>query len=433
MGALKPLILAAFAAPAMPLAALYFPVFVYLAPFYAAERGVDLAWLGAALIIIRLLDAVTDPAMGAISDRFRMRWGRRKPWLAISTPLVVVSVWMAMVPPAEAGLAYAVIWLTALTLAWTVALTPYYAWGGEIATGYAGRARVTAWRESAALVGVIAAAVAYDQAGGGGAGLRAIAIMVAVLLPVAVLAAMIWAREPTDYSRRRIKLREALTAIAGNAPFRRLISAYLLNGAANALPATLFLFFVEQRLAAPEAAGPLLILYFVSAVLGAPFWVWAARRWEKHKTWSAAMLYACAVFVFAPFLGPGDVAGFAVICALTGLALGADLALPPSMQADVVDLDTAETGDQRTGVFFALWSVATKAALAITGGLALILLDRAGFEAVGDNSGRALFMLAALYAWAPVTLKLVAVAIMWRFPLGRAEHDRLRARIEGEG
>ena len=82
---------------------------------------------------------------------------------------------------------------------------------------------------------------------------------------------------------------------------------------------------------------------------------------------------------------------YEVITALTGLALGADLALPPSMQADVVDLDTAETGDQRTGVFFALWSVATKAALAITGGLALILLDRAGFEAVGDNSGRALF------------------------------------------
>ncbi len=423
-------VLAAFAAPALPLAALYFPVFVYLAPFYAAERGVDLAALGAALIVIRLLDAVTDPAMGALSDRMGTRFGRRKPWLAISTPLVIISVWMAMVPPEGAGLSHAVLWLTALTLSWTIALTPYYAWGGEIATGYAGRARVTAWRECFGLIGVVAAAIVYNQAGGGGEGLRAIAIMVAILLPIAVLVALIWAPEPLDYSRQRIKWRDALKPLISNRPFRRLITAYLINGAANALPATLFLFFVEQRLASPEAAGPLLILYFICAVAGAPFWVWAARRWEKHKAWGVAMLYACVVFAAAPFLGPGDVTGFAVICVLTGLALGADLALPPAIQADVVDLDTATTGEQRTGVFFALWSVATKAALAITGGLALILLDGVGFQAAGPNEEDALFLLAALYAWAPVVLKLIAVALMWRFPLDRAAHDDLREKIE---
>ena len=73
--------LAAYAAPALPLGMLYFPVYVYLPPFYAS-RGVDLAALGAILLGARLLDAVTDPAMGVLSDRMTTRWGRRRPWLA---------------------------------------------------------------------------------------------------------------------------------------------------------------------------------------------------------------------------------------------------------------------------------------------------------------------------------------------------------------
>jgi GPH family glycoside/pentoside/hexuronide:cation symporter len=115
---------------------------------------------------------------------------------------------------------------------------------------------------------------------------------------------------------------------------------------------------------------------------------------------------------------------------LTGLALGADLALPPAIQADVVDHDTAATGEQRTGLFFALWSVATKAALALAGGAALIALDLAGFAPGGENDAAALTALALLYAAAPVVLKLAAVAMMWRFPIDREEQARLRARIE---
>jgi Na+/melibiose symporter-like transporter len=143
------------------------------------------------------------------------------------------------------------------------------------------------------------------------------------------------------------------------------------------------------------------------------------------------MIYACAVFLFVPLLGPGDVAGYAAICVLTGLALSADLALPPAIQADVVDIDTAAYGEQRTGLYFALWSVATKAALAVSGGAALIVLDLAGFEAGAPNDTQALGALVVLYALVPVVLKLVAVALMWRFPVDRAEHDRLRAAIEG--
>ncbi len=421
--------LVAYSLPALPLAALYFPVYVYVAPFYAAEFGVALGAIGALFIAVRLLDAVTDPLMGWTSDRLRLPFGRRRPWMALSAPLVAVSVWMLMVPPADAGFAHLALWMTALTLSWTVALTPWYAWGAEIDGDYAGRARVTAWREAASLIGTVLAVVLYNLADDAVAGMRAVALFVAIGMPLAAAAAVLRAPEPRDYSRSRLSLRDAAAALRGNAPFRRLLLAYFVNGCANALPAGLFLFFIEDYLGAPDA-GWLLLVYFLCAVAAMPFWTWAARRWSKHRAWGGAMVFCCVVFACALLLRPGDVAGFAAICVLTGLALSADLALPPAMQADVVDVDTAETGEQRTGLFFALWSVATKAALALAGGAALIALQLVGFAAGGDNSPEALRSLVLLYAGAPVALKLLAVVLMWNFPLSREEHDQLRLRIE---
>ncbi|TVQ52140.1 MAG: MFS transporter [Rhodobacteraceae bacterium] len=422
-------ILLAYALPALPLAALYFPTYVYVAPFYAGERGVALAALGALFIGVRLLDAVTDPLMGWISDRTPARFGRRKLWLAVSAPLVGLSTWMLLVPPEDAGFGHAAVWLSALTLSWTVALTPYYAWGAEIDAGYSARARVAAWREAMTLLGTVVAVVLYNTADGAASGLRAVALLVAFGAPVCALAALVGAPEPQDFSRARLSLREAAAALRGNRPFRRLIAAYVVNGAANALPAGLFLFFIEDYLQAPDA-GWLLLIYFLCAIAAIPVWTWLAKRLSKHRAWGIAMLYACAVFAFVPLLGPGDVVAFTVICVLTGFALSADLALPTAIQADVVDVDTAATGEQRTGLFFALWSVATKAALAVAGGAALIVLDVVGFRPGEANDPAALRALALLYAAAPVALKIVAVAMMWRFPLDRRAHDALRARIE---
>ena len=422
--------LIAYALPAAPLAALYFPVYVYVAPFYAAERAVPLSAIGGLLIAVRLLDAVSDPAMGWISDRSRTRWGRRKIWLGVAAPLVCVSVWMVMVPPEDAGFAHIALWLSALTLSWTVALTPYYAWGAEITGDYDGRSRISAWREGTTLVGTVLAVVLYQSAGQGEPGLRAVALFVLIALPLATATALAFAGEPLDWSRTRLSIAEAARALRDNPHFRRLLAAYFVNGAANAFPAGLFLFFIEDVLRAPEA-GWLLLVYFLCAIAGMPLWAALARRLSKHRAWGWAMLWACLIFLPVPLLGEGDVWIFAAISALTGLALGADLALPTAMQADVVDWDTARNGEQRTGLFFALWSVATKAALAVAGGAALIALDLFGYEAGGENTPGALLAVALLYAFAPVVLKLLAVAMMWNFPLDRDAQDRLRVEIEG--
>ena len=120
---------------------------------------------------------------------------------------------------------------------------------------------------------------------------------------------------------------------------------------------------------------------------------------------------------------------FVLICGASGLALGADLALPPSIQADVVDLDWLQSGQRRTGLFFALWSMTTKLSLALAVGIAFPLLDLIGFEAGGQNDHAALFGLAALYGLLPVAIKIGATLLIWNFPIGAREQIELQGEL----
>jgi Na+/melibiose symporter-like transporter len=284
------------------------------------------------------------------------------------------------------------------------------------------------------VVGVLAATGLPQLLGEGMAeAMRVLAWGLILSLPLAVLICVTTVPDRPRRGENALGLRKGLRILAANRPFRRLLAAYLLNGIANGLPATLFVFFVVHvlRLNFDTWAGPLLFLYFLSAVIAVPAWLALAKRHGKAPTWCLAMILASLCFLPVPFLGPGDGGVFLAICIFTGIALGAELALPPSIQADVVDLDRAETGRERTGLFFALWGMATKLALALAAGIALPLLQLFGFDptqARGETGG--LLALALLYGGLPVLLKLAAMTLLRDFPITAASHARLRAQLE---
>jgi len=439
-GRLPRLVLVAYGLPALPAAMLGLPLLVHLPGFYAQEMGIGLTAVGTILLLARLWDGVTDPLIGFLSDRTRTRLGRRRPWIIASLPLVLAGAWLLFRPPEGAGASHLLIWSFVVYLGWTMMQIPHQAWGAELSMDYAERARISATREAFALVGVIVAAAlpatlaAFGGAGGQtgpGAALAAIAVLTLVLLPASGAAMLAVVPEPPPARTASLATAEGWRVLARNRPFRRLLSAYLLNGIANGLPSTLFLMYVEHRLGLASLQGVFLLVYFLAGLAGVPLALALARRLGKHRAWCVAMLVTCAAFAWAPLLPHGAALGFAAICLVTGLGLGADLALPPAMQADVVDEDTAAGGEGRAGLYFAVWGMATKLALALAVGLAFPLLDAAGFEprAAQQVPGAGL-ALAALYAWGPVLLKLAAVALMWRFPLDEKRHAALAAVIQ---
>ena len=428
--------LLAYALPALPLAMLSLPLYVLLPSFYASQLGLPIAAVGGALLIVRIFDAACDPIVGVLCDRWRPAFGRRRLWTIAAAAPTALASYAVFAPPSGAGLFYLTIWGVALSGAWSAMLIPYTTWGAELSTTYAGRTRVAGFREALAVVGTLAALViqaVVAQQVSERAALFVIGVTLAIAIPVTALTAVSFAPEPPDATVERVAWRGGFSQLRQNKPFVRLLIAFLLNGCANGFPATLFLFFVNDRLEANSAAGPLLVLYFLCGVIGVPIWLALAKRWSKHRAWSVAMIGACVFFIAAPFLRAGDVWLFAIICAGTGLALGADLMLPPAIQADVIDVDTAQTGEQRGGLYFALWSLATKLALALAVGMAFPLLARFGFDpAAGLKTESGLSMLAFLYAGAPVILKALAIALMWNFPLDASEQLRLRGLIRAQ-
>jgi len=419
--------LLAYAAPAVPLALLGLPLTVHLPAFWAGDMGLSLAMVGAILTVVRLFDAVADPLVGRWSDRI----GRRKPFIAAALPVAGVGVAGLFFPPEGAGALWLLGFSVLVALGWTLMSLPYQAWGAELSGDYAERARITGWREGAAILGIVLSAALPAVLGLSGAA-ATLAMLAALTLGLAlplVLWMLVRVPEAVRRTTTHASLRAALRMAARNAPFRRLLAAWLVNGIANGLPAALFLLLVAHVLLAPEAAGPLLLLYFLAGIAGLPLWTWLAARRGKHVAWCIAMLWACAAFAFVPLLGPGAVVGFAVICVASGLGLGADMALPPAIQADVVDLDELESGENRAGLFFAAWTMAQKAGQALAVGIAFPLLELVGFRTEGGNGEGALMALVALYCVLPVVLKLAAVGMMWRFPLTAARQAEIRAKL----
>ncbi|MSP88811.1 MAG: MFS transporter [Alphaproteobacteria bacterium] len=429
--------LAAYGLPGLPLAALGIPLYVYLPTYYADDLGLGLATVGLVLLAARLWDALIDPPIGWLSDHWTTRFGRRRPWIALAVLPACAALWALFVPPVGASAMYLLGWTAILYLAWTMLQLPYTAWGAELSDDYHERSRIAGTREGFVILGTLMAVALpptlLGAEAGRGASLALLAAALVVLLPMAVALALGAVPEPTRRAQPGPGWRAGLALLAENGPFCRLVLAYLLNGIANGLPATLFLLFVEDRLQLPAATGLMLTTYFLAGIAGVPLWLRLSRRWGKHRTWVAAMLWASAAFCWAPLLGPGDFWPYFALCALSGLALGADLVLPVSIQADVVDLDTADGGGRRTGLYFALWAMATKLALALAVGLAFPLLDAAGFRAGAANEPPALLALALLYGGLPVAFKLAASALVWKFPLDAAAQSALRQRIESRG
>lgn len=417
--------------PGLPLAALGLPLYIYLPTFYAEQLGLGLAAVGAALLIARVSDVITDPLIGLLSDWLPLP-SRRKWLMAIATPLLILAIWALFIPPEGSGFYWLLSWSLLVYLAWSLLTLPYTAWGAELSGDYDQRSTITASRESFVLIGTLFAAglplalgISSDAPG---EALAVLAQFLAFLLPVTVLLCLFKVPESNRRSQP-INFRAGLALLKKNGLFTRLLFAYFMNGIANGLPATLFLLFVSYVLVLPEQFGLLLSAYFISGLIGLPIGVKLAQRFSKHRVWGVSMLWAVVIFAWVPSLDAGDFIPFLTICILSGLSLGIDMALPASIQADVIDLDSTKGGGQRSGFFFGLWGMATKLSLALAVGIAFPLLAALGFDTQTAPADNNLLALSVLYGLFPIPFKLIAAWTIWRFPLDRKQHQSLQQQL----
>ncbi|HUN00881.1 MAG TPA: MFS transporter [Halothiobacillus sp.] len=411
---LAPTRMLAYGLAGLPLALMGIPLYVYLPPFYANQLGLGLGAVGLALMLSRLWDVILDPIVGYYADLIPGRY-RRKTLIAAGLPIFIISLAYLMQPQAGVGLSYLYFWAFLAFLGWTLISLPYLSLGAEADPTPHGRTRLSATREGAGLLGVILAAALPLILGSSepSALLSAVFWVVALSLPLALILLFLTVPE-SQYRRPPIALTSGLPLLWANKPLRTLLLSFFLNNLANGIPAALFILFITDRLGAAASLGTLMLLYFGAGILALPFWTYIAHHIGKRRAWGFSVALAAISFAFVPFLHPGDTLLFGIICVITGLSLGADMALPAAIQGDLASRDANAGGGDRTGLFFGLFGLTTKLALAIAVGLGFGLLSAAGYPAGhAPNSPHDTLVLGWIYGGLPVLFKLLAAWIIF--------------------
>lgn len=393
---------------ALMLAAAGIPLYIHLPRFASLNLGIGLATVGTILLVIRLVDLVQDPVIGWAIDR----WPNAQSAFAV-TAAIGLAIGFPLLFGLDAGpnvVGQIIAILVLLFSSYSLGMILLYARSATLAATPAPRDVMTmaAFREGGMLTGVVVASIMptlFMAMGASAQGYPAFGLFLGALaLACVAISFPIWQRQPIPGQPL------SLSGLSQSGALRLLVLA-LVNSLPVAITSTLFLFFVEDRLQLPGKAGPLLILFFLSAGLSLPLWTRVSHRVGPKITLLIAMPLAILGFAGAAFLAPGNLVGFALVCIASGAALGADMVILPAMFSGALNRAGLEPS-----LAFGIWSFAGKLGLALAAFLVLPLLERNGFAPGVPNTAQALTTLNISYAVIPCILKLGAMALVLALP-----------------
>ena len=421
----------------MPIQMALIPLYALIPNYYNVDMGLSLTAVGSVWLLARLFDGITDPLIGWLSDHTRTRWGRRRVWMVASIPILGLAIFKLFIPEPPVTIAYLFGWLVVLWIGWTMLFIPYYSWAAELSPDYHERTRITGWRSAIGMVANIASkavpvvAIYLFDFGGTRETLLLIAIMMLILLPTSIGLTVYKVPERRDFLPAKIPILPGLKVLAKNIAFRRLILAFFSNQVGTAAMLALTAYFVRGVL--QDDQNTILTLLVVSSftLTSIPFWMWFGRRYDKHRAWCFGILGYAFIHAGHLLLGAGDYYYSLPIAAAAAFMSGAGWVMPHAMKADVIDVDTIASGEDRAAWMFAVWSFASKIAYSVGPWFALTALAIFGFnvETAANPSVQDVIVLKALFVGIPLVTYSIAASMTWNFPLTSEAHQAIREEV----
>src|SRR5476649_2021375 len=430
--------LVAYSTLQLPLAMAALPIVLNVSHFYGEILQVPLQLMGMIFICVRVFDAIQDPVIGLLSDRFTRRGPRgRLTFVALMTPILAAGFLMLFSPPDAwfGNPTMAAIWMVAALLLVHIGYSgvsiSYHSHGAELYDDYNERTRVTVGREVFGLLGMTFAVVTPIALTSHYGEIPGYAVLGFVFIPIIMVFAaptLLWSGPSVHpaviHAERNVFI--AFLSPLKNRLFRRLLLLFVVNGSALGVAVTVMLFYVEHVLMGTKLeAGIILLVYFVAGALSVPLWLLLSRRTSKTAAWFVGILVTAFAMSCAMLVGPGDFKWFVAISVLTGIGLGADYGLPPSILADVINAQEGGDSKGKTGSYFGLWALATKLATAIGAAGSLPVAAFLGFNPKKLEYGTT--ALVVVYIVLPVIVEIGAALIIW---FVRIEPDRGRVKDE---
>ena len=334
-GELSPTVLASYSAIAIPMAAMGMPIAVYLPPLYSS-LGLSLAAVGLAFTLVRIFDVVTDPIMGLAIDRFDTRWGRRKHWIALAVPILLVSVWMVFLPdPESVSPLYLGFWMVMLYIGYTMMTIAHQSWGAELSQTYDDRSKLFGWREVFVIGGmtaVLAVPAALDAFGDNVTlqdKVASMGLFCLVLFPLTAIPTLLNVPDSSRKAASPVHWRAAMQVLLSNPLLWRVLASDLFSGLGTGVAGALYIFVARYVFELPGEASMALLFYFLAAFGAMPLWLKLAYAVGKARAMRIALVYGSLIMLALYFVlaQAGSVIGLWAFTILYGIAFGAAPAL----------------------------------------------------------------------------------------------------------
>ena len=254
-----------------------------------------------------------------------------------------------------------------------------------------------------------------------------------VLTPICVLYTVWKVDEKPNTGGSSMQLFDGLKVMTKNGSFLWLVIAFMISSLGVAVLMPLNAFYVTAVLGATQNMVPFIMFFGTFAgIAGIPFWLAMSKRYGKHRAWIGGFLLVTAISPMYLFLGQGDFWFMMPFAVISAFGTGSFIALPNSMKADVIDIDTARTGENRAAQYFSAWSLATKGASSFGATLGLWALGWIGFDAsIGPaNTPEAIQGIKYVYTFLPSAIFIIAGIVIWNYPITKERQTRIRAAID---
>lgn len=427
-----------FACAYLPYAALQLSVAVQLPRLFATHLGVALGAVGAAFGLVRAIDIPLDPALGVIIDRSRLPWGRYRPWLILSAPILMLALYMLYEAERGVGEAYLMAWLLVLYLGMSLLLLPANSWAAALATTYKERSRLFGAMAGLGVAGALACLaipiLVAARGGGEAAGLRGAGWFLIALVPIAVGLTVFRTPEPSPRVVRAHAFRLADYARLLIRPnVMRLMAADLcITLGPGWMAALYFFFFRDSRGFDTTAANALLMIYIAAGLVGAPATAWLANAISKHRalmvTTSAYSLLLVLIFL----LPKGAILPMAPAMFVSGALAAGFVVMIRAITADIGDEIRLEGGHEQIALLYALTSATTKFGTAIAIALTFSVLAAIGYDATegGRNTPEAIRGLELAFIVGPIIFMMLGGACFLGYRLTAQRHAEIRRELE---
>jgi GPH family glycoside/pentoside/hexuronide:cation symporter len=361
----------------------------YAAIYYVDSLGMTTTQFALMLFIYTFIDAADNPIYGFLSDRTRTRWGRRRPWLVIGTPLLVLAFIIFYNPPAflagNSLVAYCMLFYILTGTLDSVINANYGALFPELFRTDASRASTNAMRQAFQLVAMIIS-IALTPIVTDALGFGLTAIIYGILGGAVILYMALTTREVAITEEEiKPKFFESVRDLFLNKKFWIAGLANAFYSAAMSLVLSSMPFFTKYTLKIPNSQSTILFAsVLIVAIVGVSVWAWLVRKYSLIPVWRAALAFLAVAFVplyFANSLSTAIIGSVLVGFGFSGVITTMDL-----IGAKVMDEDTQKHKQRREGIISNALGFMNRLNGLFTSAAFSLVFILYGFES-GDNPG----------------------------------------------